>query len=213
MKAISLFGLTGSIMYLLHIFFGRLFYETYNPLTQAVSDLTAANSPSKIISVIFFALYGIFATMFFAGFWINFKRKNHRAIALGSVGFCVMTMISLFGFTLFPLSKSNTFFSLADIDSAGVFQDKMHILTVILVIFFTVVSTILYGAGFLKTESGKCIGIVSWCELGLLIAGTISIFVAPKEYFGLAERINIYAIQAYTAILSLWMHKQTRKRG
>jgi hypothetical protein len=39
------------------------------------------------------------------------------------------------------------------------------------------------------------------------MAGAMLINILPKEYFGLAERINVYSIIIYTGILSLWMRK------
>ncbi|ULQ59948.1 DUF998 domain-containing protein [Brucepastera parasyntrophica] len=74
-RTISLFGVLAVISYFLHIFLGRFFYDGYNPLAQAVSDLTADNSPSKKIAVIFSAIYGFCATIFSAGFCIYFRKK------------------------------------------------------------------------------------------------------------------------------------------
>jgi hypothetical protein len=45
-----------------------VFYEGYNPLAQAISDLTALNSPSRNIAGIFSTLYGICAVTFSIGF-------------------------------------------------------------------------------------------------------------------------------------------------
>ncbi|MCL2264396.1 MAG: DUF998 domain-containing protein [Treponema sp.] len=46
-KTLCLFGIIGAVFYFAHVIFGRIFYEGYNPFTQAISDLTAVNSPSK----------------------------------------------------------------------------------------------------------------------------------------------------------------------
>jgi hypothetical protein len=35
----------------------------------------------------------------------------------------------------------------------------------------------------------------------------------PKEYFGVAERINVYSIIIFTGILSLWMNKYIKADG
>jgi len=52
LRIISLFGVTGGVFYFLHVIFGRIYYEDYNPFAQAVSDLTADDSPSKHIASI-----------------------------------------------------------------------------------------------------------------------------------------------------------------
>jgi len=43
--------------------------------------------------------------------------------------------------------------------------------------------------------------------------GAMLINIMLKEYFGAAERINIYSIIIYTGILSLWMKKYIKNNG
>ena len=64
LKLIPLLGIFSVIFYFLHVILGEIFYEGYNPLAQAISDLTASNSPSKNIAKIFSMLYGICAVLF-----------------------------------------------------------------------------------------------------------------------------------------------------
>lgn len=195
---ISLFGIVGGICYFLHIIFGRLFYESYNPLRQAVSDLTAADSPSKNIASIFTFLYGICTVIFSAGFWLYVKGKLNKIVNLASIFFCVMTIISFLGYTFFPLSEAGF---------AVTIQDIMHLIVTGFVVLFTIVSIILFSIGFLKTENHKTLGVISICTLVFLIAGAVLINIVPQEYFGIAERINIYSVIIFTAVLSLSMHK------
>ena len=194
------------MFYLLHIALGRLFYADYNPLTQAVSDLAAVDSPARKIALTFFVIYNIFNTIFCITFFMYFRAKLNRMITWGAAGFCITAVSSLAGFTLFPLSKTNTFFTLDDIGHTGIFQDKIHILTVLIIIVFTMASTVLYIRGFLQTKDYRYMGIISVCELVLLVTGTVSLCIAPKAWFGIAERINIYSILIYTGILSWWMY-------
>jgi len=204
LHTISLFGMIGAIFYFLHVIFGRIFYEGYNPFTQAISDLTADNSPSKNIAVIFSRIYGIFTIIFSIGFFAYFKDKINIIVKNGSCIFIIMTTISSIGYTLFPLSESGY---------AGTFQDKMHILVTILVVVSTIVSIILFIIGFLKTKMYKYMGIISFCTLIILLTGAVLVNIVPKEYFGLAERINVYSIIIYTGILSLWMKKYIKNNG
>jgi hypothetical protein len=197
LKIIGLFGLFGSIFYFLHIIFGRIFYANYDPLAQAISDLTADNSPSKNIAVIS-RIYGIFTVIFSIGFFVYFTNKINKIVNIGSCIFCIMTIISSIGYTFFPLSESGY---------AGTFQDKMHILVTVFVVVFTIISIIFFIIGFLKTKQYKHIGMISLSTLLLLIIGAMLINILPKEYFGIAERINVYSIIIYTSILSIWMYK------
>jgi hypothetical protein len=204
LKTIGLFGLIGGIICFLHIIFGRIYYENYNPFSQAVSDLTADDSPSKEIARIFTRLYGIFTVIFSIVFFIYFKDKINKFVKNSSCIFCIMTIISSIGYTLFPVSESGY---------AGTFQDKMHILVTILVVVSTILSIILFIIGFLKTELYKYMGIISLCTLIFLLAGAMLLNIVPKEYFGTAEWINVYSIIIYTSILSIWMYKYINKNG
>ena len=197
-KTVSLLGAIGTIFYFIHVILGRIFYDGYNPLAQAISDLTAADSPSKNIASVFSFLYGILTVIFSTGFFICFKGTINKIVTAGAFFFCVMTLISFFGYTFFPLSEAGY---------AGTFQDKMHIAVTTAVVVFTILSIILYSIGFLKTSEYKYMGIISICTFGLLIIGVMLINILPKEYFGIAERINVYSIIIYTGILSLWMYR------
>jgi hypothetical membrane protein len=202
LKIISLFGVIGGVFYFLHIIIGRAYYENYDPLAQAVSDLTADDSPSKQIASIFTLFYGIFTVIFSMGFFIYIRNKINKIIKNASCVFCFMEIISFVGYTLFPLSRTG---------SIETFQNKMHILVTILVVLSTIISLILFIIGFLKTKSYKYMGIISLCTLIILITGAMILNVVPKEYFGLAERVNVYSIIAYTGILSVWTFKYIYK--
>jgi len=178
-----------------------MFYDGYNPFAQAISDLTASNSPSKNVARPFSILYGICAVIFSIGFCTYFNNKVNKIFTVSSFFFCVMNTISFFGYTFFPLSESGY---------AGTSQDRMHIIVTGSVVLLTVVSLILYTIGFFKTKEHKGLGIVSISTLLLLMVGAMLINILPKEYFGAAERINVYSIVIYTGILSLWMKKQVK---
>jgi len=200
-EVISLFGAIGVIFYFLHVILGTRFYEGYNPIAQAISDLTASNSPSKRVASIFSFLYGIFTVIFSITLFIYFNGEINKPITFGSCFFCIMTIISFLGYTMFPLSEEGY---------AGTFQDKMHMVVTIAVVLFTVISIALFAFGFLISKEYKYMGIISICVLLLLITGVILINKLPKNYFGIAERINVYSIVIYTGILSLWMCKYVR---
>jgi len=202
-KIIPLLGIFSVIFYFLHVILGEIFYEGYNPLAQAISDLTASNSPSKNIARLFSTLYGICAVTFSIGFFAYFKNKINKAVTVSSFIFCIMNTISFFGYAFFPLSESGY---------AGTFQDKMHMVVTILVVLSTIVSLVLYTIGFFRAKEHKQLGIISISALLILMAGAMLINIMPKEYFGVAERINIYAIIIYTGILSLWTRKYILSR-
>jgi len=201
-KLIPLLGICSVIFYFLHVILGEILYEGYNPLAQAVSDLTASNSPSKNIARLFSMLYGICAVTFSIGFFAYVKNKINKAVTVSSFIFCMMNTVSFFGYTFFPLSESGY---------AGTFQDKMHMVVTVCVVLLTVVSLVLFSIGFFRAKGHKWLGVVSISALLILMAGAMLINIMPKEYFGVAERINVYSIIIYTGILSLWMKKYIKK--
>jgi len=115
-----------------------------------------------------------------------------------------MTIVSFLGYTFFPLS---------DAGYAGTFQDKMHLAVTIIVVLFTITALIFFIIGFFRTEKLKYLAVISLCTFLLLLAGSILINILPKEYFGIAERINVYSIVIYTGILSFWMYKNGDNYG
>jgi len=201
-KLLPLFGVIGVFFYFLHVLLGTLFYEGYNPMAQAISDLTASNSPSRNIAMPFSFFYGIFTVIFSTYFFVYFKQKINRCVAFGAGFFCIMTIVSFLGYTFFPLSESGY---------AGTFQDIMHMAVTVAVVLLTIISLILFIIGFFKTQNLKYLGIVSLCTFSLLLTGAMLLNIFPKEYFGIAERINVYSIVIYTGILSFWMYKYIKK--
>jgi len=200
----SLFGVAGGVFYFLHVFLGQYFYTDYNPMAQAVSDLTASNSPSKNIAMLFSILYGIFTVIFSTYFFVYFKQKINKCVTFGAGFFCIMTIVSFLGYTFFPLSESGY---------AGTFQDKMHVVVTIIVVLFTIIALILFVIGFFKTKNIKYLGIISLCTFLLVLSGPMLMNILPKEYFGIAERISIYSLIIFTGILSFWMYRYIKNNG
>ncbi len=197
-KLIPILGTFSVILYFSHVIIGEIFYNGYNPLAQAISDLTASNSPSKNIARPFSMLYGICAVSFSIGFFAYLRDKINKVVTVSSFVFCVMNTISFFGYTFFPLSESGY---------ANTFQDKMHVIVTIFVVLLTIISLVLFSIGFFRAKGHKRLGVISIITLLILMAGAVLINTMPKKYFGVAERVNVYSIIIYTGILSLWMKR------
>jgi hypothetical membrane protein len=200
-KILPLFGIISVVFYFLHVFLGTLLYPNYNSMAQAVSDLTAANSPSKNIAMIFTFLYGLFSVTFAIYFFIILKRTINPFVTFAALFLCVMTIVSFLGYAFFPLSESGF---------ANTFQDKMHMVVTIAVVLCTIIALILFTIGFFKTENLKFLAIISLCTFLLLFIGAMLMKMLPQKYFGIAERINVYSIVVYIGILSFWMTRYTK---
>ena len=191
-KLLPLSGAAGVVFYFLHVLLGTFFYTGYDSTAQAISDLTASNSPSKNIAMPFTVIYGVFTVIFSTYFFVYFKQKINKCVAFGACVFCIMTIVSFLGYTFFPLSESGY---------AGTFQDRMHMVVTILVVLFTITALISFTIGFFKTEKLKYLAVISLCTFLLLLIGSMLMNILPKEYFGAAERINVFSIVIYTGIL------------
>ena len=161
-KLIPLLGIFSVIFYFLHVILGEMFYKGYNPLAQAISDLTASNSPSRNIARPFSMLYGISTVIFSIGLFAYLRNKINKTVTISSFIFCIMNTVSFFGYTFFPLSESGY---------AGTFQDKMHMIVTVCVVLLTIVSLVLYSIGFFRTKGHKWLGVISISALLILMAG------------------------------------------
>ncbi|OKZ76269.1 MAG: hypothetical protein BHV87_03585 [Clostridiales bacterium 36_14] len=105
-----------------------------------------------------------------------------------------MEWISAVGFTMFPLSDSGF---------AGTFQDRMHILSTILVVLLSIISLILIIIAGVKDESNRSYGVFAGIALGMMLVGALGMNIVPKEYFGIVERFSVFAATGYNAVLGV----------
>jgi ABC-type multidrug transport system permease subunit len=88
----------------------------------------------------------------------------------------------------------------------------MHLIVTALVVLFTIVSLKLFAIGFLRTKEHKWLGVISLVTLLLLMIGAMLINLLPKEYFGVAERVNVYSIVMFTGVLAFWMKRYVKDK-
>ena len=108
--------------------------------------------------------------------------KGSRLLRSGIYLFTAMEWISAVGFSMFPLSDSGY---------AGTFQDKMHILSTILVVLLSIVSLVIL------------IIVFAGIALGMMLVGALGMNIVPKEYFGVVERFSVFAAVGYNAVLGI----------
>lgn len=186
-------GVVASIFYLIHIIVGHLYYPGYSAQRQAVSDLTAVDAPSHDISSVFSTLYGILVVVF--SFALLYKLKHEKAtVRAAAYLMLMMTTVSLIGYGLFPLDNS---------EPMTAFQNIMHIVVTILVVILTISSFVCFGIGLRRHDRLYRCSTVTWICLGSMFLGSMLMMTAPTEYFGIYERLNLYAIQAWFVYMSI----------
>ena len=185
------------IFYLLHDIIGALNYPNYNWLKQAVSDLTAVDSQSFVVSIGYVTIYKMFSCLCCALVCILVKDEKSKLLRIGIYLFSIMTFISAIGYALFPLSSSGF---------DRTFQSIMHIYVITtLVVLLSIISLVMIAIGSLKGEvKHNALGILAISSLSLMFIGAIGCNVVSKEYFGLVERCSTYSAVIFTAILGIY---------
>lgn len=197
---LALSGIFSIVFYLLHDIVGAMNYPGYNWMSQAVSDLTATDSPSFVIASGFVTVYKILSCLCSALLCILIKNEKKKSLRLGVYLFSIMNFISAIGYALFPLSSSGF---------DGSIQSIVHVyvLTAV-VVLLSIISLIIIAVGSLKGENKhKLLGILAIISLILMFLGTVGSQSAPKEIFGIFERFSTYSAVIFTGILGLYGFK------
>jgi len=187
-------GLLGILFYFLHIIVGANIYKGYNPVKQAVSDLTAVGAPSRVVSSVLSAFYGVCLIVFFIAFFIYFRKKFNIFFDLGALFLIIMQAISTIGYSAFPLSANG----------AKPFQDAMHIVVTALVVVSSIAALVFLTIGAFRSKKNLWLAYASIATLVLMMTGSILTGAVPS-ILGIAERITIFSLHIYLAVLSVWL--------
>ncbi len=196
---LGLLGLVSLLSYTAAVVFTPLAYPNYNWMSQAVSDLSAENSPSKMLWQQLSSLYDVCGIVSVTLVCIFIQGKLTKTLRIGIYLFAVMNWISSVGYTMFPLSDSG---------NAGAFQDIMHIYVVtVLVVLLSIVSLIFIMIGGYKSRQYISLAVWATAALLMMFAGAIGTNVVPKEFFGIPERFSVFAAAGFNAVLGVYLFK------
>lgn len=196
---LGLLGIISLLSYLAAVIFSPLAYPDYNWMTQAVSDLSASNAPSKMLWNQLSSLYGICQMISIMMVCVFIQNKLNKILRIGIYFFAAMNWVSNIGFSMFPLSNSGY---------AGTFQDMMHGFVVTpLVILLSVVSLIIIIIGSYQYRQYRTLAKWATVTLLLMIVGGIGVGIAPNEYFGVFERFSVFAVAGFNAVLGVYLFK------
>ena len=190
----GLLGIVALLSYTVAVVFSPLAYPGYNWMAQAVSDLSASNAPSLGLWNQLSSLYNICTLICAMMVCAGIQGKGSRLLRSGIYLFTAMEWISAVGFSMFPLSDSGY---------AGTFQDKMHILSTILVVLLSIVSLVMLIIAGVKRKEYRSFGVFAGSALGMMLVGALGMNIVPKEYFGVVERFSVFAAVGYNAVLGI----------
>ena len=194
MNYCGLLGIVALLSYTAAVVFSPLAYPGYNWMAQAVSDLSASNAPSLGLWNQLSSLYNICTLICAMMVCAGIQGKGSRLLRSGIYLFTAMEWISAVGFSMFPLSDSGY---------AGTFQDKMHILSTILVVLLSIVSLVMLIIAGTKRKEYRSFGVFAGIALGMMLVGALGMNIVPKEYFGVVERFSVFAAVGYNAVLGI----------
>lgn len=206
-------GIVALVFYVLHDVIGAMHYPGYDWMSQAVSDLTAADAPSFVIAGGLSTVYGIFSCLCCAMVCVVIQSKANRVFRTGVYLFTVMNFVSAIGYSLFPLSESGYAMSSAT-QNSPLFQDIMHLYVVTgSVVALSIVSLVLIAIGGFIKKTNKPLAIVALVALGFMFTGVIGVNAVPAEYFGIPERFSVYSAATFTAVLGVYGFLSDRHEG
>ena len=193
-QKLGMLGIVSFLSYTAAVVFAPLAYPGYDRLSQAVSDLSAANAPSLALWNQLTAFYNVCEVVCVTVVCIGISGHKTKLLRIGVSLFAVMEWISAVGYRAFPLSDSGY---------AGAFQDVMHMAVTVAVVLLSVVSlTIIIIAGA-KHKDCRSYGICAAVALFMMLVGALGIKIVPTAYFGVVERFSVFAVTGFNAALGI----------
>lgn len=191
-------GILNVVFYLLHDVIGAMNYPGYSWMAQAVSDLTAVDAPSRIISSALSNIGGSFTLIVCTLICIHvndlWPKASEKILRLGVYLFVIMHWISAIGYGLFPLTGSGY---------DGSVQSFIHVFVItILVVLLSIVYSILIAVGGFKSGDK----VLAWCALVsviLMFIGAAGSGIVPRAYFGIPERFSTYSAGCFTSAIAI----------
>lgn len=194
---LGLLGVISLLSYTAAVVFAPLAYPGYNWIAQAVSDLSAANAPSKMLWEQLSSLYGVCGIISIMMVCVYISGRLNKTLRVGIYLFAAMNWVSTVGYSLFPLSDSG---------NAGTLQDIIHIYVVtVLVVLLSIASLIVIMIGGYRDKRYRSLAIWATAALLLMFAGAIGTNIVPKEFFGIPERFSVFAATGFNAVIGVYL--------
>jgi len=195
---LGLLGLVSFISYFIAVIFAPLAYPSYDWMSRAVSDLSAANAPSLARWHQLAGLYGIAGTTCVTLICVVIKDRWNKILRIGIYMFAIMFWVSIIGFSWFPLSESG--------GAGTALQDTMHIVVTALVVPLSILSFILLMIGGYSKKTFVSLAVFATIALSLMFVGAIGTGVAPSGYFGIFQRFsNLISVNGFLAIIGVYL--------
>ena len=199
-KTFKLLGLSGVIALLSYsamVFISPIVYPGYNCMTMAVSELSAAGSPSQTLANQLNALFGPCSVLSITLVFIASRKSKVKLFRLGITLFTLMEWICATGYEMFPW--------VSGVDKL-IFQNFMHLAVTVAVVVLSLSSLILLAISS-KRVGLKSLGLWAIIALTAMLIGPIGTSFMPPSVFGLFERFSTFSAVVFNAILGVYIFK------
>lgn len=201
----GLLGVVSLLSYTAAVVFAPLAYPGYDWMAQAVSDLSAANAPSKMLWDQLASLYGVCGMISIMMVCVFIQGKLNKTLRVGIYLFAAMNWVSSVGYSMFPLSDSG---------NAGTFQDIIHIYVVtVLVVLLSIASLVVIMVGGYRDKRYRSLAMWATAAFVLMLMGAVGTNVVPKEFFGIPERFSVFAATGFNAVLGIYLFRGSLENG
>lgn len=194
LQKLGLLGIVSFLSYTAAVVFAPLAYPGYDWLSQAVSDLSAANAPSLALWNQLTALYNVCEVVCVTVVCIGIQGQKTKLLRTGVYLFAVMEWTSAVGYRMFPLSGSGF---------EGEFQDVMHMVVTVAVVLLSIASLIVVIIAGAKNKDCRSYGICAAVALVMMLVGAFGMKIVPTAYFGVVERFSVFAATGFNAALGI----------
>ena len=190
-------GILSSLLYVGIDILAAMQWDGYSYTSQAFSELTAIEAPTRPLMVFGNAIpYSLLVMAFAVGVWTSAGRRRTLRIVAGLLA--TYTVAGFVGGVVFPIhSRGQTTMTLTDI---------MHIVATIAGVFSMLLFIGIGAAAFGKWFRLYSIGTILLLILGGTLAGFDGSRMAaglPTPWMGVTERINIYATMLWIMVLAV----------
>ena len=189
-------GVVSLLSYTAAVVFAPLAYPGYDWMKQAVSDLSAANSPSLSLWNSLTAFYNVCEVLCVTLVCVWVQGKKTKLLRVGIYLFAAMEWVSAVGYRMFPLSESGF---------GGTAQDVMHMVVTVAVVLLSIASLVVTICGGFRSVGCLSYGICAAVALAMMLVGALGMKIVPQDYFGVVERFSVFAATGFNAALGLHM--------
>ena len=197
-------GVLSFLSYTTAVVFAPLAYPGYNWMSQAVSDLSAANAPSLALWNQLSAFYNVCEVVCVTVVCIGIQGRRTKLLRTGIYLFAIMEWVSAIGYRMFPLSDSGY---------AGTFQDVMHMVVTVDVVLLSIISLSIVIVAGTKDRGSRSYAVCAGIALGMMLVGALGMKIVSVEYFGIVERFSVFAATGFNAALGIHLFCREAGRG